>query len=303
MEKSEIEILIKSLRYFKIHRGATMVIKCGGEIAKDRTALDNLASDIELCTCIGIKLVLVHGGGPQATELSDRLGLKTEIIAGRRRTDDDTLEIAKMVFAGKINTDILSALHGLNTVGLSGIDGHLVIATKRPPAEIIDKASGETRLVDMGHVGDIKEVHPDILNIHLANGYIPVVASLAADDRGNPLNVNADILAGSIAEALKADKFIVLTNELGLLWERGNPSSLISYITAKRCEELIESGVVSDGMIPKIQALVHAVRNGVRRAHILDGRLAHGLLIELFTKQGNGTMITTKEEESRYEVE
>jgi acetylglutamate kinase len=246
--------------------------------------------------------VLVHGGGPQATDLSERLGLTPEFFEGRRITDEQTLEVAKMVFAGKINVELLGALRreDLRAVGLSGVSGDVIHAVRREPKEMVDRETGESRQVDFGHVGDITDVDPHLIETLLEAGYLPVVASLAADADGSVLNINADTVATELAIELRADKLLVLTNVKGVLRDPEDPKSAINLLSAKEAESLIEEGVIAKGMIPKVTNLIRAVRGGVGRTHILSGRNDHALLVELFTKEGSGTMITLEEECRRY---
>jgi len=302
MNGKEVETLLQALPYIRRHKGATFVVKCGGEIARDPGALAHLAADVALLAHVGIRVVVVHGGGPQATELSRQLGHEPTIVQGRRVTDDATLEVAKMVFGGQINIEILSALRreGVAAVGLSGVDGDLIHAVRRPATEMRDPATGEKRTVDFGHVGDIESVNTRLLVKLVDEGYVPVVASLASDRQGNIYNINADTVAARVAVDLKADKLLLLTNAPGLLENPEDPRSLVSHITASRCLEMMKSGAIRGGMVPKITTLVEAVRGGVARAHILDGKAPHSLLLELFTKTGTGTMVTTREEEERY---
>jgi len=298
----DVATLLQALPYIRRHKGATMVIKCGGEIARDPDALDRLARDVALCSHVGVRAVVVHGGGPQATELARKLGHEPTIVLGRRVTDDATLEVAKMVFAGQINIDLLGALrrHGLRAVGVSGVDGNLLHAVKRPETEMEDPATGEKQQVDFGHVGDITDVDTHLLRVLLDSGYLPVVSSLAADSEGRIYNINADTVAARVAMDLQADKLILLTSAPGLLRDLSDPASLVSHVSAHEAEELLASGAIRGGMIPKISTLIEAVRGGVKRAHILDGTAQHSLLTELFTKRGSGTMVTTREEEKRY---
>ncbi|MEM8884508.1 MAG: acetylglutamate kinase [Planctomycetota bacterium] len=302
MSERDIDILLQALPYMRLHKGSTIVVKCGGEIARDPESLGHLARDVSLLHLVGLRVVLVHGGGPQATELSRKLGHEPKIVQGRRVTDDATLEVAKMVFAGQINTDILSALRqeGIHPVGVSGVDGDLIHAVRRPVKEMTDPATGETQSVDFGHVGDITRVNTRLLRKLLDEGYVPVLASLGADDEGQIYNINADTVASRIASDLEAGKLVLLTSAPGLLGDPQDAASLISHLSAQRCEELLASGQVQGGMVPKLQTLVECVRSGVPRAHILDGRRPHSLLVELFTKQGTGTMVTTSAEEKRY---
>jgi len=302
MNGTEVKTLLQALPYLRRMKGATLVVKCGGEVAREPAALQHLASDLALIAHVGLHPVVVHGGGPQATDLQRKLGHKPNIIQGRRVTDDATLEVAKMVYAGQINVDILGALRreGLRPVGVSGIDGGILHAVRRPATSLRDPETGETRSVDFGHVGDITGVDTRLLTTLLEEGYVPVLASLGADDEGHIFNINADTVASRVAIDLEADKLVFLTAAPGLLADPEDPASLISHVSAKRCEELLEQGAILGGMIPKVATLIEAVRGGVARAHILDGRRPHSLLLELFTKQGSGTMLTTRREERRY---
>lgn len=302
MNGKDVETLLQALPYIRAHKGSTFVIKCGGEIARDEKALDHLAQDIALIFHVGIRPVVVHGGGPQATDLQRRLGQEPNIVQGRRITDDATLEVAKMVFAGQINVDILGALrrHGISAVGVSGVDGDLIHAVRRPATEMRDAKTGEKTQVDWGHVGDITGVNTRLLQKLLDDGYVPVLSSLGSDRAGHVLNINADTVAARVAADMKAAKLLLLTDAPGLLADPDDPLSLVSHITAGRCEEMLKTGAIRGGMVPKIETLVEAVRGGVRRAHILDGKAEHSLLVELFTREGTGTMVTTTEEEARY---
>jgi acetylglutamate kinase len=302
MNSEEIEVLLQALPYLRRHKGATFVLKCGGEVARDPEALEHLAKDVALCAHVGVRMVVVHGGGPQASELQRKLGHEPQIIQGRRVTDDATLEVAKMVFAGSINIDILGALRrqGLQPVGVSGVDADLIHAVRRPTTEMKDPKTGESRTVDFGHVGDITEVNTRLLRKLLDDGYLPVLASLGSDDQGRIYNINADTVAARVAVDMKADKLLLLTDAPGLLEDPDDPTTLVSHLSAARCEEMVRSGAVRGGMVPKLETLVEAVRGGVPRAHILDGKAPHSLLVELFTKHGTGTMVTTGEEERRY---
>jgi acetylglutamate kinase len=302
---TDVKVLKQALPYMRAHRGKTFVVKMGGELVVDPAARESLAQDIALAHHVGIRLTVVHGGGPQATDLAGRLGLKTEMVEGRRVTDEATLEVAKMVFAGKINVEILGALRGegLRAVGLSGVDGGILQAVRRAPQDVKDPSTGEVRRVDFGHVGDIREVDSRLLTTLMDAGYVPVVASLAADEEGRILNINADTVANAIAVSLKADKLIVLTNVPGVLRNPQDPQSLISCLCVKEAEELIASGVVTKGMVPKLRNLIEAARAGIPRVHVLSGTMEHGLLLELFTREGAGTMITLEDERQRWLTE
>ena len=290
----KVEILMQAMPYIRRHRGKTFVVKLGGAVADEKAGLASLAQDLALLVNVGIRVCVVHGGGPQATQLAERLGHKAEFIDGRRVTDEATLEIAKMVFAGKISLDILGALRAedLKAVGLSGVAGDIIHAKRREPAPYKDPVTGETRIVDMGHVGDIVSVDTRLLSVLMDSGFVPVVNSLGADEKGNVLNINADTVATRLAIDLRADKFLFMTDVDGILRDKSDPKSLISSITAAQIDLEIKSGVIAGGMIPKVKACVDALKGGVQRVHILNGNREHTLLLELFTKRGAGTLIT-----------
>jgi acetylglutamate kinase len=289
----DIRLLKEALPYLRRHRRRTMVVKLGGEIAANADALDSLAQDISLLTHVNIRIVLVHGGGPQATSLAQKLGLEPRMVQGRRVTDQDTLDVAKMVFAGQINIDILGALreHGVRAVGLSGVDGDILHAERRPPTEMTDEATGKTEVVDFGHVGDVTAVDTSLLSLLVENGYVPVISSLAGDDEGNALNVNADTVASIIAQDLEASKLISLTGVRGLLRDPKDPESLISRATVDEVRALIADGTIAGGMVPKVTTMVDALEGGVAEVVILSGLAESSLLLELFTDQGVGTLI------------
>lgn len=290
----KVDTLMQALPYLRRWRGKSFLVKVGGALADDRAALASMAQDLALLHNVGIKLCIVHGGGPQATELSTRLGLEPRFVEGRRVTDEGTLEVAKMVFAGKISLEILGALRaeGLKAVGLSGVSGDLVHAKRRAPTKVRDRETGEEREVDMGHVGDIVSVDTTLLRTLMENGFVPVVNPLGADEKGNVLNINADTVATAFAIHMKADKFIFMTDVDGVLRKRDDPKSLLSTLTLAQIDKLIAKGVIAGGMIPKVRACTDAVRGGVDRVHILNGEKPHTLLLEIFTKHGVGTLIT-----------
>jgi acetylglutamate kinase len=290
----DVDILRQALPYMRRHKGKTIVVKMGGHLVEDRTALENLASDIALLHQVGTRICVIHGGGPQATALQERLGLEPQFVQGRRITDEGTLEVAKMVFAGKINVEVLSALRNedLQAVGLNGVSGDLIHARRREVTSVVDPVTGESRSVDFGFVGDIRDVDTRLLQVLLDAGFVPVVASLGADKRGNILNINADNVALEMAIDLKADKFLNITQVPGVLRDVEDPSSLITDLTADDADALIASGVIRGGMIPKVRVCQAAVRRGIPRAHILNGLEPHAMLVELFTHRGTGTMMT-----------
>ena len=293
--------LKEALDYTRLYRDQTFVIKLGGEVLASARTLEGVAVHVALLESLSIRVVLVHGGGPQATALSRRLGVEPEIVAGRRVTTPEVLEIAKMVYAGQLNVDVLSALrtHGVKAVGLSGVDANLVTARRRPPVSVTDD-DGQQRTVDYGEVGDIEAVDHAVLDVLLPAGFVPVVASLAADKDGRALNVNADTMAEALASALKAKKLIFLTGAPGLLRDPEDPSSLVAFADPEDLGAMLESGAIRGGMRPKVEACLRAVANGLRRTHIIDGRIPDALLLEVFTGHGCGTMIVAKKEMESY---
>jgi acetylglutamate kinase len=235
----------------------------------------------------------VHGGGKQLSDLASKLGIEQTIIEGRRVTDDATLEMAKMIFAGKINTDILAALRNrsIEAVGLSGVDGTLVHAERRRPKEVLNRETGERSQVDYGHVGDVVEINSRLLSVLLNEGYLPVISSLGADSEGTVFNINADTIAAEIAIQLKAEKLILLSDVDGIYLQPGVPESKLSRLTAAEAEAMIKDGKAIGGMIPKLQSITTLLSRGVHSAHILSGTTRNALLSEIFTDSGTGTMI------------
>lgn len=290
-----------ALRYVRAYRDHVFVVKLGGEVLADAEALDRVAAQLGLLSSLSIRVVVVHGGGPQATELSRRLGMEPVIVAGRRVTDDAALEVAKMVYAGSLNVNLLAALraHEVEAVGLSGVDGELITAKRRPPVKVVDDA-GVTREVDYGHVGDVERVDPRVLTTLLEARFVPVVSSLAGDNEGNVYNVNADTVAESIAVAVQAQKLLFLTGAPGVLRDRNDPSSLVTFADPDDLAALMASGAIAGGMRPKVEACIRAATGGVERTHIIDGRLADSILLEVFTGAGCGTMIVGRKEKATY---
>ncbi|MCU1369082.1 MAG: Acetylglutamate kinase [Ilumatobacteraceae bacterium] len=273
-------ILVEALPYIQAFSGTTVVIKFGGNAMVDDALAHSFAADIVLLRAIGLKPVVVHGGGPQIGDLLDKLGIATEFRDGLRVTDADTLDVARMVLTGSVNADIVSAINQRErvAVGLSGEDAGLITA--------------EQRHVDLGYVGDVVEVDRRILDTLLAADFIPVISTIGSDNEGQSYNINADTAAIAIAANLEAEKLIYLTDVPGVLTDVGDPSSLISRLSTARAMGLIADGVIAGGMIPKIEACLDAVADGVGSAHILDGRIPHVVLLELLTDAGVGTMIT-----------
>jgi len=283
-------VLTEALPYIQRFTGKTIVVKFGGNAMVDPGLHESFARDVVLMKLVGMNPVVVHGGGPQATTLSKRLGLEPKLVQGRRVTDEETLAIAKMVFAGQINVDILSALRaeGVRAVGLSGVDGDILHAVRRPPTPMRDEATGETQLVDFGHVGDVVGVNQALLALLLDAGHTPVLACIGASPQGGVYNINADVVAGKIAEILKAEKLVMLTNTPGVLDKSGR---LLTGLTSRQIDELFAEGTISGGMLPKISSALEAARSGVNAVHIIDGRVDHCLLLEILTDAGVGTMI------------
>jgi acetylglutamate kinase len=289
-----------ALRYVRAYRDNIFVLKLGGEVLADPDVLDHVAGQIGLLSSLGIKLVVVHGGGPQATALSRRLGSEPRVVNGRRVTDDQALEVAKMVYAGSLNVDLLSALrsHDVQAVGLSGVDADLITAHRRPPVPV--SGNGGTELVDFGHVGDIDAVDPRVIHTLLAGRFVPVVASLAGDQDGRVYNVNGDTVAVSLAVTLKAQKLIFLTGAPGVLRNREDPSTLVAFADPEELGALIAAGQIAGGMLPKVEACIRAATNGVERTHIIGGSQTDALLLEVFTGSGCGTMIVGRKEKAAY---
>ena len=290
-----------ALRYVRAYRDRTFVVKLGGDVIADPQALDQVTAQVALLCSLSIRTVVVHGGGPQASDVSRRMGVEPRMVAGRRITDDHALQVAKMVFGGSLNLDVLSALraHHVPAVGLSGVDGDLLSARRRPKVNMVADG-GETVEVDFGHVGDIERADPRVLRVLLDARYVPVIASLAGDDAGNVYNVNADTVAETIAVALQAQKLIFLTGAPGLLRDRNDPSTLVAFADPDDLAQLLSSGAIVGGMRPKVEACIRAATSGVERTHIIDGRIPDALLLEVFTGAGCGTMIVGRKEKAAY---
>ena len=277
------EVLVEALPYIRRFAGRTVVVKYGGNAlagTSEHDALALFAEDIVLMHTVGIRPVVVHGGGPQINEMLTRLNIESKFSNGLRVTDAATMQVVRMVLNGEVNPQIVSAInvHGNVAVGLSGEDGRLLQVRPR---------DGE-----LGFVGDIERVRPQVIESLLDDGMVPVISTVGVDTNGQPYNINADTAAGAIAEALAAEKIIYLTDIAGLRRDINDAGSLIQRTTVNELQTLIEDGTIAGGMIPKVESCVQAVRGGVKSAHILDGRIAHVLLLELFTDHGVGTMIT-----------
>jgi len=293
-----------ALRYVRAYRDRVFVVKLGGDVLGDPDVLDGVAAQLALLASLGIRLVVVHGGAAQATALSRRLGDEPRLVAGRRVTDDRALEVVTMVYAGQLNVAVLSALRGhrVQAVGVSGVDGDLLTARRRPPVTVTDDA-GVTQQVDFGHVGDIAHVDPHVLRTLLDARLVPVVASLAGDEDGNVYNVNADTVAVALAVELSAQKLIFLTGAPGVLRDRNDPATLVTFADPGDLAELMASGALVGGMRPKVEACIRAATHGVERTHIIDGRAPDALLLEVFTGVGCGTMIVGRKEATELETD
>ena len=278
---NQAETLIQALPYIKEYAGKTIVIKYGGNAMLDENLKAAVMQDVVLMRYVGINPILVHGGGPEISDAMQRMGKTPQFVGGLRVTDEETMEIVEMVLTGKTNKNIVAHLNaqGGQAVGLSGKDGNLIQAIK------------ETTKGDLGFVGRVAEINPHIIHTLTNAGYVPVISSVAIGPNGESYNVNADTVAGALAAALGATKLVMMTDVDGIYQDFADKDSLISEMTVQDARQLITDGVVDKGMIPKVDACITAVANGVKRAHILDGRLPHALLIEIFTDQGLGTMI------------
>jgi len=293
MEIQKIDLLREALPYIQKFKGKTFVVKFSGKVTENKENLASLVEELALLHQVGIRICVIHGGGKQLSELADRLGVAQTVVNGRRVTGDETLELAKMIFAGKINTEILAELRrrGVAAVGLSGIDGNIVHAVRRPPREVLNRQTGAREEVDFGHVGDVLEINVRLLDILLEQNYLPVISSLGADDDGQIYNINADTIAAEIAVSLQAEKLVLLSDVTGIYLDPKNTETKISRLSIAEAEELINSGKASGGMIPKLQSLTNLLKRGVKSAHIINGTTRNALLSEVFTDSGTGTMI------------
>ncbi|NLM46529.1 MAG: acetylglutamate kinase [Firmicutes bacterium] len=284
------KILIEALPYIRTFADKTFVIKYGGHAMVSDELKKSVMMDIILLKYIGINPIVVHGGGTEVTQMLKRLGKETVFANGLRVTDAETMEVVEMVLTGKINKEIVSLInrHGGKAVGLSGKDSNLLVARRRPP----ERVSGSDELVDLGFVGEIVRVNPDVIHSLSREGYIPVISSIASGPDGESLNINADHVAGELAAALGAEKLILLTDVEGIFASADDPSTLISSLPKDQALAMIEAGKINKGMIPKVEACLTALEHNVKRTHIIDGRLPHSLLLEIFTDHGIGTMVT-----------
>ena len=293
MSQQRLDLLREALPYIQRFKGKTFVVKLSGKVTEGQENLASLVEELALLHQVGIRVCVVHGGGKQLSALAAALGVEQTIIDGRRVTDDATLDMAKMIFAGKINTDILAALRrrGIDAVGLSGVDADIIHAVRRPPRDVVNRETGESEQVDFGHVGDVVETNVRLLGILLDSGYLPVISSLGADSEGRVFNINADTVAAEIAAGLQAEKLILLSDVDGIYLRPDDPSSKLSRATAEELLALVRDRVATGGMIPKLQSIAALLGRGVRSTHIISGSARNALLAEVFTDEGTGTMI------------
>ena len=280
------KILAEALPYIQRFHGKTIVIKYGGNAMTDEKLKHSFARDVVLLKLVGMNPVVVHGGGPQIDVLLKQLGKKGEFIQGMRVTDAETMDVVEMVLGGQVNKEIVNLInqHGGRAVGLTGKDGGLIHAKKM----LVRGADDSDELLDIGQVGEVESIDPEIVHRLHTHNFIPVIAPLGVGKKGETYNINADLVAGKMAEVLKAEKLIVLTNTPGVLDKSGN---LLTGLTARKIDELFANGTISGGMLPKISSALEAVKNGVNTCHIIDGRVEHALLLEVLTDEGVGTLI------------
>jgi acetylglutamate kinase len=280
------KILAEALPYIQRFHGKTIVIKYGGNAMTDEKLKHSFASDVVLLKLVGINIVIVHGGGPQIDDQLTKIGKKGEFIQGMRVTDAETMHVVEMVLGGQVNTDIVNLInqHGGRAVGLSGTDGPLIRARKM----MMHGKDNPKELIDIGRVGEVESIDPEIVRLLTAQNFVPVIAPVGVGKDGESYNINADLVAGKLAEILKAEKLVVLTNTPGVLDKNGN---LLTGLSAKKIDELFADGTISGGMLPKIGSALEAVKNGVNSCHIIDGRVEHAVLLEILTSEGVGTLI------------
>ncbi|MDJ0844445.1 acetylglutamate kinase [Crocosphaera sp.] len=286
-DANRVRVLSEALPYIQQFAGRTVVIKYGGAAMKDSSLKDKVIRDIIFLACVGVHPVVVHGGGPEINSWLDKLGIEPQFKDGLRVTDAATMDVVEMVLVGRVNKELVSLINkaGGHGVGLCGKDGNLVKA--RP----VDKE-------DIGFVGEVSKVNVKVVHSLVTDNYIPVISSVAADDHGQAYNINADTFAGEVAAALGAEKLILLTDTPGILEDYKDPNTLLTKLDIKQARDLIAQGIVAGGMIPKVNCCVRSLAQGVRAAHIIDGRIPHALLLEIFTDRGIGSMIVASEYQS-----
>lgn len=291
------KVLIEALPYIQRFTGKTLVIKFGGNAMTDETLQNSFARDVVLMKLVGINPVIVHGGGPQIASLLERLNIQSEFINGMRVTDRKTMDIVEMVLGGSVNKQIVNLINqnGGKAIGLTGKDGKLIIAKKlviKNKADLKNKPEMDaSEIIDIGQVGEVEAINVNVINTLINSDFIPVIAPIGTDDDGNAYNINADLVASKMAEVLLAEKLLLLTNVAGLLDGNGE---VLTGLSAEQVDALIQERIIHGGMLPKIQSALSAVKNGVLTAHIIDGRVPHAVLLEIFTDTGVGTLITNQ---------
>jgi acetylglutamate kinase len=285
-------VLTEALPYIQRFTGKTIVVKFGGNAMVDPLLHESFARDIVLMKLVGMNPVVVHGGGPQIGALLAKLNIHTEFVNGMRVTDSETMDVVEMVLGGSVNKEIVSSINrsGGKAIGVTGKDGQLIRARKLTVTRFSPEL-GSSEIIDIGHVGEVDQIDTDVLNVILNSHFIPVIAPIGADEEGNTYNINADLVAGKIAEVTRAEKLMLLTNVAGLLDKEGK---ILTGLSTKEVDELIADGTISGGMLPKISCALDAVKSGVASSHIIDGRVPHSVLLEIFTDEGIGTLITNR---------
>ena len=288
MEKmiAKAEVLLEALPYIRRFSGKTVVIKYGGHAMTEEDLKESFAQDIVLLKFVGINPVIVHGGGPQIGQMLTQLGIQSQFVRGMRVTDQQTMDVVEMVLVGKVNKEIVSLIsrHGGRAVGLSGKDGELILARK-----LTWSAGGRSAPnVDIGLVGEVRAINPTVIESLDRSDFVPVIAPIGVGERGETYNINADLVAGEVAKALRAEKLILLTDVEGIRDAEGN---VLATLDTDRAAQLIRDGVINEGMIPKVECCIEALRGGARKTHIIDGRVRHAVLLEIFTREGVGTEV------------
>jgi len=283
-EANRVRILSEALPYIQKFAGRTIVIKYGGAAMKDQSLKKKVIRDVVFLSCVGMRPVIVHGGGPEINSWLDKLGIEPQFKNGLRVTDADTMDVVEMVLVGRVNKEIVALINqaGGNAIGICGRDGNLIEA----------RSQGEEGI---GFVGEVSSVNPQVVESLITTGYVPVISTVASDETGQAYNINADTVAGEMAAALDAEKLILLTDTLGLLKDYTDPASLITHLNIGQARQLIDNGTVQGGMIPKVQCCIRSLAQGVRAAHIIDGRIPHSVLLEIFSDEGIGSMIVGSE--------
>ncbi|MGE5526172.1 MAG: acetylglutamate kinase [Rhodospirillaceae bacterium] len=283
------KILAEALPYIQRFHGKVIVVKYGGNAMTDERLKESFARDVVLLKLVGMNVIVVHGGGPQIDDMLKRVGKKGEFVQGMRVTDAETMDLVEMVLGGQVNKDIVNLInrHGGQAVGLTGKDGGFIRARKM----MVRSPTDDGGMIDIGQVGEVEAIDPKVLNALFAGGFIPVIAPIGFGNKGESYNINADLVAGKVAEVLKAEKLVVLTNTAGVLDKNGN---LLTGLTARKVDDLFADGTIHGGMLPKIGSALDAVKNGVNTCHIIDGRVEHAVLLEVLTNEGVGTLIRRK---------